>query len=68
MHLEINEEIVDHIIKTELRESIDGVKQEIKNLKKNKSRAPYEDADLKHGEEILLHLEAVYDYFGGNIK
>jgi len=68
MQLEINEEIVDHIIKTELRESIDGVKQEIKNLKKNKSRAPYEDADLKHGEEMLLHLEAVYDYFGGNIK
>jgi hypothetical protein len=68
MHLEINEEIVDHIIKTELRESIDGVRQEIKNLKKNKSRAPYEDADLKHDEEILLHLEAVYEYFGGHIK
>jgi predicted nucleotidyltransferase len=68
MQLEINEEIVDHIIKTELRESIDGVKRDIKALKKNKSRAPYEDADLKHGEEILLHLEAVYDYFGGNIK
>ena len=68
MHLEINEEIVDHIIKTELRESIDGVRQEIKNLKKNKSRKAFEDADLKHGEEILLHLEAVYDYFGGNIK
>ena len=68
MQLEINEEIVDHIIKTELRESIDGVKQEIKNLKKNKSREKYEYADLKNGEEILLHLEAVYDYFGGNIK
>lgn len=68
MQLEINEEIVDHIIKTELRESIDGVRQEIKNLKKNKSREKYEDADLKHGEEMLLHLEAVYDYFGGNIK
>tara|TARA_R110000868_G_scaffold46963_10_gene154571 strand:- start:664 stop:870 length:207 start_codon:yes stop_codon:yes gene_type:complete len=68
MQLEINEEIVDHIIKTELRESINDAEWMIKNLKKNKSRAPYEDADLKHSEEILLHLEAVYDYFGGNIK
>jgi|TARA_R110000868_G_scaffold168243_1_gene402900 hypothetical protein len=68
MQIEINDEIADHIIKTKLRESIDAVRQEIKNLKKNKSRAPYEDADLKHGVKLLPQLEAVYEYFGGDLK
>jgi hypothetical protein len=68
MQIEINEEIMDHIIKTELRESIDGVKKDIKQLKKIRKRERYQEADLAHNEEILPHLEAVYDYFGGNLK
>ena len=68
MQIEINDEIADHIIKIKLRESIDGVKQDIKALKKNKSREAFEDSDLKFNESILPHLEAVYDYFGGNLK
>jgi len=68
MQIEITEEIVDQIMKTELRESIDGVKQDIKRLKQNKSREAFEDSDLKFNESMLPHLEAVYDYFGGNLK
>ena len=68
MQIEVSDEIVDQIIKTELRESIIGVKRDIKNLKKMRKREKYQDMDLAHNEEILLHLEAVYDYFGGNIK
>ena len=68
MHIEVNEAIVEQIIKTELCESIDMVKQDIKQLKKIRKREKYQQADLAHNEEILLHLEAVYDYLGGNIK
>ena len=68
MQIDVNEEIVDQIMKTELRESITGVKQDIKNLKKMRKREQYQDQDLADNEELLLHLEAVYDYFGGNLK
>ena len=68
MQLEVNDEIVDQIMLTELRDSILSIKQDIKALKKNKSREKCEDDDLKNSEEILPHLEAVYDYFGGNLK
>lgn len=65
MQIEIDEAIIDQIMKTELRESIDYLKIDIKKLKKNKSREKYEDEDLKHNEQILPHLEAVYNYFTG---
>jgi hypothetical protein len=68
MQIDVNEEIVDQIMKTELRESITGVKQDIKNLKKMRKREKYQDQDLADNQELLLHLEAVYDYFGGNLK
>ena len=68
MQIDVNEEIVDQIMKTELRESITGVKQDIKNLKKMRKREKYQDQDLADNQELLPHLEAVYDYFGGNLK
>ena len=68
MQIEVNDEIGDQIVLTKLRESIDGVKQDIKQLKKNKSRKEFEDRDLEFNESILPHLEEVYDYFGGNLK
>ena len=68
MQIDVNEEIVDQIMKTELRESITGVKQDIKNLKKMRKREKYQDQDLADNEALLPHLEAVYDYFGGNLK
>ena len=68
MHIEVNEAIVEQIIKTELCESIDMVKQDIKQLKKIRKREKYQQEDLADNEELLPHLEAVYDYFGGNLK
>lgn len=68
MQIEVNEAIVEQIIKTELCESIDMVKQDIKQLKKIRKREKYQQEDLADNEELLPHLEAVYDYFGGNLK
>lgn len=68
MQIEVSDEIADQIVLTELRDSILGVKKDINTLKKNKSREAFEDSDLKFNESILPHLEAVYDYFGGNLK
>ena len=68
MHIEVNEAIVEQIIKTELCESIDMVKQDINQLKKIRKREKYQQEDLADYEELLPHLEAVYDYFGGNLK
>jgi len=68
MQIDVNAEFVDQIMKTELRESITWVKQDIKNLKKMRKREKYQDTDLADNQELLPHLEAVYDYFGGNLK
>ncbi len=68
MQIDVNAEMVDQIMKTELRESITGIKQDIKNLKKMRKREQYQDQDLADNQELLPHLEAVYDYFGGNLK
>ena len=68
MQIDVNEEIVDQIMKTELCESITRVKQDIKNLKKIRKREKYQDQDLADNQELLPHLEAVYNYFGGNLK
>jgi hypothetical protein len=55
-------------MKTELCDTIEMVKQDIKQLKKIRKREKYQQEDLANNEEILPHLEAVYDYFGGNLK
>jgi len=68
MNIEIGDEIADKIVQTNLKDSIDGIKRDIKNLKKINKREKYQDEDLSHNEELLPHLEAVYDYFGGNLK
>ena len=68
MNIEINDEISDQIIIIELKRCIEGLKRDIKNLKKNSKREKYQDEDLSHDQELLPHLEAVYDYFGGNLK
>jgi len=68
MNIEITEEIIDGILKTELKNSINDIKRDIKNLKKIPKREKYQDEDLSYDQELLPHLEAVYNYFGGNLK
>ena len=68
MQIEIDDIIVERIMKTELFGIIDMVKYDIKQLKKIRKREKYQQEDLADNEELLPHLEAVYDYFGGNLK
>lgn len=68
MQIEINDEIANQILLTELSSAIQYTKEDINKLKKIKARERYQKADLKHNEGMLPHLEAVYDYFGGNLK
>jgi len=68
MNIEIGDETADKIVLTNLKECIDYIKKDIKNLKRNNKREKYQDEDLSNDEELLPHLEAVYDYFGGNLK
>ena len=68
MNIEINDEISDQIIIIELKRCIEGLKRDIKNLKKNSKREKYQNEDLSNDQELLPHLEAVYDYYGGNLK
>ena len=68
MQIEVDDIIVERIMKTELFGIIDMVKYDIKQLKKIRKREKYQQEDLADNEELLPHLEAVYDYFGGNLK
>jgi polysaccharide pyruvyl transferase WcaK-like protein len=68
MNIEIGDETADKIVLTNLKECIDYIKKDIKNLKKINKREKYQDEDLSNDQELLPHLEAVYDYFGGNLK
>lgn len=68
MNIEINEEIIDQIVQNVLKDCIDYTKKDIKNLKKKSKREKFQDEDLSNYQEILPHLEAVYDFFGGNLK
>ena len=68
MNIEINEEIIDQIVQNVLKDCIDYTKEDIKNLKKKSKREKFQDEDLSNYQEILPHLEAVYDYYGGNLK
>jgi hypothetical protein len=68
MNIEIGDEIADKIVLINLKDSIDYIKKDIKNLKRNNKREKYQDEDLSDEQELLPHLEAVYDYFGGNLK
>jgi hypothetical protein len=68
MNIEIGDETADKIVLTNLKECIDYIKKDIKNLKKINKREKYQDEDLSNDQELLPHLEAVYEYFGGNLK
>lgn len=66
--VEIDGETADRIVVCSLRETIQYVKQDIAKLSKKKKRKSYEQEDLDHCIKHLVHLEAVYEYYGGNIQ
>ena len=68
MYIEIDDEIADKIVLTNLKDCIDYIKKDIENLNRIIKREKYQDKDLSYNQELLPHLEAVYDYFGGNLS
>jgi len=68
MYIEIDDEIADKIVLINLKECIDYLKKDIENLNMIIKREKYQDKDLSYNQELLPHLEAVYDYFGGNLS
>ena len=68
LNIEVSEEISDQIVLDVLKESIDCVTQDVKNLKAMKNKKEYQRQDMLNGIEILEALEKVYKYYGGNLR
>jgi hypothetical protein len=68
MQVKIDAETADRIVVCALRDSIDCLKESIKNLKRKKKLEDYEKQDLADSIRSLDAMEEVYDYFGGNVK
>lgn len=67
MLLEITDEIADQVVLNALKDSIECVSQSISELEELDKLREYQVADLVYDREILVALEKVYDYFGGNL-
>lgn len=67
MLLEITDEIADQVVLNALKDSIECVSQSISELESLDKLKEYQVADLVYDREILVALEKVYDYFGGNL-
>lgn len=67
MLLEITDEIADQVVLNALKDSIECVSQSISELEELDKLREYQVADLDYDRDILIALEKVYDYFGGNL-
>lgn len=67
MQIEINDEITDAITLQSLALSIECMELDINRLEAETELARYQQEDLEYDREMLVHLEVVYDYFGGNL-
>ena len=67
MLLEITDEIADQVVLNALKDSIECVSQSISELEGLDKLKEYQKADLVYDRDILVALEKVYDYFGGNL-
>jgi len=68
MNVNIDQETIEQIVRTQLKNCIDYTKNNIESLNYNSVREKYQDEDLCNHQELLPHLEAVYEYFGGNLN
>ena len=65
--VEIDGETADRIVICSLRESIKYARQDITKYKKRKNKlSNWEKEELADLVMHLTHLEAVYEYYGGN--
>ena len=67
MKLEIDNSMIDIIMLAELKEQISSIEVDIKKLKTIRKRETFQEADLQNDIDILAHIKAVYEYYGGNL-
>lgn len=62
--IDMDYDITDAVVKTELKWHREFVKTELQALKKKKKLEPYQKEDKKLFEKLLPALNTVCDYFG----
>lgn len=68
LQIEVDYELADKIILANLKQAIEDNTRQVKELcAKSDNLKPYQIEDLNYSKNMLLHLEAVYEYYGGNI-
>ena len=68
MKMEIDSDTADRIVICALTDSMANLKEDIARLKCKKKLKDHEKKDLADCVHNLNAMEAVYDYFGGNLK
>lgn len=64
----IDGDTADRIVVCSLKESIKYIKKDIAEYKKEKQLSNWEKVELADLVINLNHLEAVYEYYGGNLN
>lgn len=59
-------ELIDSVVKSQLRWHNNFVKEELATLKKKKKLEKYQTEDKEYFEKLLPALNIVSDYFGAN--
>lgn len=67
MLIEIDDEITDKVIIESLKLNIECLQNDIDRLSEKPTLKGFEQEDLDYCIDMLEHIEAVYDYFGGNL-
>lgn len=66
--IEIDGDTADRIVVCSLKDSILGLREDIKKLKNKKCLSNWEKMCLAEAFSSLDHLEKTFDYYGGNLK
>ena len=66
--VEIDSETADRIVVCSLKDSIEYLKKDIKELRSKKSLKDHEKEQLADNFIELDAMEKVFDYYGGNLK
>jgi hypothetical protein len=66
MKIEIQDELVDEIVASELNNVVDSSYETVERLRAKEQREPFEDEDLEYYEELLAAATIVRRYFTVN--
>ena len=64
IQIEVDEEVVDNILKTELKWHVAAIKDEIKKFKKIKNPAKFQIEEYNYNQRLSFALKVVGEYFG----